>query len=688
MTLTAKYSLHVMRYLVLGLSTVLMLMPQLSAQEFLNLDVQISVFPAGRINTRHLEFAPTYYGSGIVFVHAKEDAQQLDRRLGMSYFELMYAELGPEGLPGRARDFSPNIRTRFHEGPVAFTNDLSQIYFTRTNILNGQSVTGKDDRTVMKIYLADKGPDDWENVRQLPFCSDDYSVMAPTLSPDNMEMIFMSDMPGGYGGMDLYISDKYSGVWSAPVNLGPVINTKKNEGLPYWHMNNVLFFTSDGHPGEGKLDIFATRRTEDGAFSEPVNLGPQFNSRRDDLTFICDPAGRSGFFASSRKGGLGKDDVYFFHSDHSIFLPWIAQPVLARMTLVSRDRISLNTVPYCSVWLFPIGPEGPEGLARVFDSVPGSDGMPEPGTRLQLRPVQDSATVPYVTDMFGHMPVSLDPAKDYLIVLQADGYQQRMIRLQSKSIARGNQFFLDMDTVSPDSVLSRDVEGCIVTSAVVIGSSSYKPLPEVVVQMRDTCDGTSQLVQTDKDGRFRVCLREDCLFEVRLTKDGFLEEAYTYVPLINAEERVIYMTESDVQMRKGSDPAAGDILILDHLYYDFNKSAIRTGEAHELVSLAQMMLKYPDMTIELESHTDSRGDQEYNMDLSEQRGLAAKEFLENYGVFGDRIQLKPMGESRLRNHCADGIPCSEAEHQKNRRTEIHILTVNPNLEIRYPEQQN
>src|SRR5690606_30187869 len=95
----------------------------LCAQDFLNLDTRVTVLPAEQINTKHLEYAPTYYGSGIVFVHAKEDNQGIDRRIGMPFFELMYSELGPDGMPGRAHNFSPNIRTRFHEGPATFSSD-------------------------------------------------------------------------------------------------------------------------------------------------------------------------------------------------------------------------------------------------------------------------------------------------------------------------------------------------------------------------------------------------------------------------------------------------------------------------------------------------------------------------------------------------------------------------------------
>jgi outer membrane protein OmpA-like peptidoglycan-associated protein len=170
-------------------------------------------------------------------------------------------------------------------------------------------------------------------------------------------------------------------------------------------------------------------------------------------------------------------------------------------------------------------------------------------------------------------------------------------------------------------------------------------------------------------------------------KPGYLESDYRHTPGTDSEHKTIYLTEEDLESRTSGKPEPGDVLILEHIYYDFNKSAIRTGDARELESLASMLIKYPAMTIELESHTDSRGTEEYNLELSERRGASVKEFLIARGVATERVLLKPMGESQLRNGCQDGIICSEEEHQKNRRTEIRILTVDPHVEIRYSDQK-
>lgn len=673
---------------VLACACALLPVVAVQAQEFLNLRTEIHTQPAEGINTKHLEYAPAYYGSGIVFVHARDNDQAVDRKIGMPFFELMYAELRPDGLPGKATNFSPNIRTRFHEGPAAFSTDLNQIYFTRTNMVNGQNVRGPDDRTTMNIYLADKGPDDWENIRQLPFCSDSFSVMSPALSPDNMQLIFMSDMPGGHGGWDLYLSDKYSGTWSKPVNLGPTINTPKNEALPFWHAKDILFFASDGHPGEGKLDLFAAHRRGDGSFSAPLNLGPKFNSRHDDLTFICDQEGMTGFFASSRREGLGKDDIYFFRADESIFQPWLTEePLLIEMMLAVRDKQNMEPVPGVSVWTFEIGASGMEGTSEVFETeIIDSSGDESIIIRMKPATELDPENPHHLSDLHGVIPVRLDPEKDYLVVLQSGAHKTREVILAKESIGAGNTYAFDLEPLDVASSASKG-KNCIQTGAMVIAGSSYRPLSNVLVQVRNTCNGTNLVIDTDVEGRFRTCLEPGCEYEITFNKQGYIEERYVTQPGLDPEEKVVYLSEADLTERTGRDPEPGDVLVLNHIYYDFNKSAIRTGDARELTSLSEMMLKYPSMTIELESHTDSRGTEDYNLELSQRRGESAKEFLISRGIAVDRVTLKPMGESRLRNHCTDEVICSEAQHQQNRRTEIRIITVNPNLEVKYSDQQ-
>ena len=129
----------------------------------------------------------------------------------------------------------------------------------------------------------------------------------------------------------------------------------------------------------------------------------------------------------------------------------------------------------------------------------------------------------------------------------------------------------------------------------------------------------------------------------------------------------------------------GSVIVLENIYYDFNKSAIRTGAARELDALATLMKQFPSMEIEMVAHTDSRGSEEYNLKLSLKRAESAKRYLVSQGIEAKRIRALGYGESKLRNDCADGVNCSEEEHQYNRRTEVRVARLDAPVRLKYQE---
>jgi outer membrane protein OmpA-like peptidoglycan-associated protein len=133
----------------------------------------------------------------------------------------------------------------------------------------------------------------------------------------------------------------------------------------------------------------------------------------------------------------------------------------------------------------------------------------------------------------------------------------------------------------------------------------------------------------------------------------------------------------------GPSIGAGTVIVLENIYYDFNKSSIRTGAARELEELVMMMQTYPSMIIELSSHTDSRGGNDYNLTLSKARAESAKQFLRSKGIDSARVRAIGYGESQPRNKCVDGVKCSEEEHQFNRRTEVKVTSIDSPVNIRY-----
>lgn len=205
---------------------------------------------------------------------------------------------------------SGKVNSQLHEGPVAMLPEDAML-FSRNNYDNGKKGKSIDGINKLKLYTATGTG--WNTITPFPYNNDEYSVGHPTVSKDGSMLILVSDMPGGYGGTDLYYSVR-SGVgkaWSKPVNLGSKINTEGNEMFPFLYKDGRLFFSSTGHPGFGGLDLFEVLLNDMKPLAAPRNLGAPFNSFGDDFGLIRSEDGMSGFLSSNR---LGNDDIYRY--DH------------------------------------------------------------------------------------------------------------------------------------------------------------------------------------------------------------------------------------------------------------------------------------------------------------------------------------------------------------------------------------
>lgn len=207
--------------------------------------------------------------------------------------------------------FGEEYNGKYHEGPASFTGNGGMVAITR----NEYTTENEEGKKVLKLYYTNKKGRKWGNLYAFPFNSNSYSVSHPTWNFYGTELIFASDMPGGFGGTDLYRSVRDSlGVWSVPQNLGPDINTPGDEMFPSLHRSGMLFFASDGHIGLGGLDVFRTTYSEGIVGSDIINLGYPINSNADDFAFTINSNLTEGFFSSNRKEGKGDDDIYSFKS--------------------------------------------------------------------------------------------------------------------------------------------------------------------------------------------------------------------------------------------------------------------------------------------------------------------------------------------------------------------------------------
>ncbi|HZV69864.1 MAG TPA: OmpA family protein [Saprospiraceae bacterium] len=629
--------------------------------------------PMGKLNTKSIEFSPIYYQTGIVYVVARERNSILDPKTGQAYFDLMYADLGPDGLGDKPVFFSPNIRTQYHEGPCTFNKEQNEIFFTRSNIAGGTVVNDEKGDVQLKIYHAVKGTEDWEQIEELPFCSDSYSVAHPALSADGRYLVFSSNMPGGSGDMDLYFVERISEGWSTPVNLGPSINSKGNEVFPYFHTDGYLFFSSDGRGGKGGLDLFVTAFSSDKTFKGLQHLPAPFNSGRDDLGMIVSDDGTSGYFGSDRKPTTGKDDLYRWNSPVSIFCSPMV-PVVDLRDLLVTDQ-SGDALDQAHVWLIPMDKEGPSLYKEHFntDLVPNED---KEGTFFLRWGIQDTLsfeTSDAITNETGRTQLKVDNKLNYAIVVQRSEY------IPFVKVMKGDEIpayiRLAQVPIAP--------EKCLNTLFTVYNEKGDVALNGANIMLSGPCVKVDLNIYTDPDGKISVCLPVGCKIKAEIQKQGYAMHTFTFSPTEENEHWIINLKDAAGLTAPTAPIATGTVIVLDNIYYDFNKSEIRKGDAEELISLADILNKYPDLTIELTSHTDTRGTAEYNLELSKRRSESSKSYLVSRGISASRIVTKAAGETTPRNHCTDGVSCTEAEHQYNRRTEVRIINPAQGMEVRY-----
>ena len=259
------------------------------------------------INTEGDELAPAYYKDGIVYIGNEKRKKKTYSWNGRTWLRPYYIPFKPNGEEqGKPTSYKIPQMNKHHQGPISFTRMNQMIYFSQNQKLAKGTKKGT---STLGIFSSKKRNGKWGVVEALPFNSTAYSVSHPTLSSDGREMYFVSDMPGGFGGTDIYYTHFKMGKWSDPINLGAEVNTSSDEMFPFIHSDGTLYFASEGHSGYGGLDIFYTQKVNN-SWSKPVNMGKPVNSIGDDFSLILNKKKELGYLTSNRVGGKGNDDIY------------------------------------------------------------------------------------------------------------------------------------------------------------------------------------------------------------------------------------------------------------------------------------------------------------------------------------------------------------------------------------------
>lgn len=230
-----------------------------------------------------------------------------DTRTGLNFYSLFYVGTNTNGIFKQPKILQFKNSQKSNDGPACYHPESNILYLTQ----NRPASKNKKSTLTINTYSTGSKLTLDNYMGQLPFASETHSIAHPSITSDGRFLYFASDMPGGYGGWDLYRCEIKSGFYSKPINMGPKINTPGNEIFPYIASNGHLYFSSDGHPGKGGLDIFIALMHNDEIVAV-MNPGKPINSPRDDFSIFIEEDGMAGFFSSNRDGGLGGDDIYFF----------------------------------------------------------------------------------------------------------------------------------------------------------------------------------------------------------------------------------------------------------------------------------------------------------------------------------------------------------------------------------------
>lgn len=254
------------------------------------------------INSENQEYSPAFAIDEKTIYITKRMGNLSDNRPNE---DLYFAELNDESWD-KVKDIGPPINTIENEGAFSISSDGNYIFFTSCSRNGGK---GQCD-----IWLTSKKNNRWDEPKNLQSpINTKYWESQPSISSDGRMLYFSSDRPGGYGGTDIWVSEFSNSGWSAPKNLGPTVNTSKDEQFPFIHSDNrTLYFSSNGHPGLGKSDLYLTRKDVKLNWETPINMGFPINSRGQDWNLVVARDGKTAYFSSDQLKGFGGLDIYTF----------------------------------------------------------------------------------------------------------------------------------------------------------------------------------------------------------------------------------------------------------------------------------------------------------------------------------------------------------------------------------------
>jgi outer membrane protein OmpA-like peptidoglycan-associated protein len=616
-------------------------------------DIKVNNF-GSIINTKYTEYNPVVSADESVMAFTALRPNTGKTRTGDKFIEEVYISYNNSGNWSEPRVVP--IASQYNVGTAGISADGQKMLI----FMGGVTDPGS-------LFVINKTGETWSkpNLINPSINTPKFLESTASITPDGKTIYFASDRQGGQGGLDIYKTQMgANGVWSQPVNLGPEINSKSDEDAPFIHPDQkTLFFTSNGHSSMGGRDIFVTKFVND-RWTRPENMGYPVNTTSNDNYFTLIADGTRAYFSSDRKGGLGDQDIYFLNMpEESSNIP---------LTMIKGKILNAETGKPIPTKIYLIDNSTKNKLDFVYN--------PDPET--------------------GNYLVILPPSKNYDMIIESEGFLPYTLNI---NIPNQEYFYELYQMISLRTIKQFDV---VVGQEVQVKNAFYDTDQEVKADMRKTHE--AKLVQTgnvdvydmmidlmasqDKAGidyivdlvnmkdpvdevnfnenenqNMEVAARtyyydesDESKFEQKVV-DG--KTIFSLPTMLVAEEA---KKQKDQPVKKSSSYDKAVLAKNIKVYFDAGKSDLKSQYNAELDNILDVLNKYPDLGVEISGFASAEGSEELNREISNLRAIAVLDYINHRGVVRRRIVAKGYGAQKDQT----------STKEEGRRVEIRIVDLN------------
>ena len=547
------------------------------------------------INSSYSDFAPAFYEDLVIFSSFRSDpvngTAYIDD-INQHSFNLLYRSdyRGKEGLSNE-QILKKEYKSESNQCHVNFSPSNKMVAFVRNNYNFTDGVLPLSETGAkLDIFISEFGDEtNWMEKSSFIYNGAKYSTGWPCISADGEFMYFASDAPGGYGGFDLYVCKRSGDKWSEPKNLGSQVNSPGNEISPF-EVEGSLYFSSDWHHGFGGMDVFRSEKVAD-IWTRVTNMGYGINSPKNDFDYVYDTNNNVAFFASNREGGIGNDDIYratWPSSKNIAGIPIESKPKpasnLEEELILGKTEAVADETPEATIETNANEIDvSSDGSFKFFEGrlVNSADNKPIGAVDVRARDTNSGTTLQTISNEQGVYELPLEAGVEYMIIFSKEGMLNTAKLVKVEDVAKMD--FLGVTSIDPSPEFT-DVAMANTGSVELNEETNEKPpavsREEPTTSTKKTSDAAqnAQVVSSTSDRP------EDAIEEVQETSSL---EAAVPDPDFIAEARTSNSSEAAIAQEQTMDESTS--------LYEIQVGAFKNPDMDRLTKLAEVGSLYEEI---------------------------------------------------------------------------------------------